>query len=166
MKKLSLLEWAAIAEILGSVGIIISLLFVAYNVNRNTIELRSTNENALLELNDAIISGLLSHTDILSIVDKRQLGEDLSRVDKWGLYVFTVRQFNAWEMAFYRHQDGAFSREQWEAVDEGLGSGLIDGFSACDRQCWENYKVGFGDEFIRHVDAVYADRKKYPSALE
>jgi hypothetical protein len=48
MRKLDLQEWSAVAEIVGTVGIVISLLFVAYTVNRNTIELRSTNENATL----------------------------------------------------------------------------------------------------------------------
>ena len=63
MKKLDLQGWAAVAEIVGTVGIVISLLFVAHSVNRNTVELQSANENAHLQLNDAIIAGLLSNTD-------------------------------------------------------------------------------------------------------
>ncbi|MDH3439391.1 MAG: hypothetical protein OEM63_01470 [Gammaproteobacteria bacterium] len=156
MKKRSLQDWAAIAEILGTVGVVISLVFVAYTVNRNTLELRLVNENVLWQLNDDIISGLLGSSDILSIVDKRDKGEELTRVEEWAMYVFTTRQFNAWEMAFYRFQDGAFSPERWEAVNEGLSSGLIEGFSSCDEECWENFRVGYGADFVRHVDEVYS----------
>ena len=158
MRKLSLQDWSAIAEIIGTVGIVISLLFVAYTVNRNTIELRATNENFQVQMNDAIIADLLSHTDVLSIVDKRDNGKELTQVENWGMTVFTTRQLNLWEMAFYRHHDGLFSPESWGAVNEGYASGLIDGFSACDKKCWEFHKIGFGVEFVRHVDAEYKCR--------
>ena len=158
MRKLDLQAWSAVAEIVGTVGIVISLLFVAYAVSRNTIELRSTNENAQIQMNDEIIAGLLSNTDVFSIVDKRNNGQELTQIENWGMTVFTIRQLNVWEMAFYRHHDGVFSPERWEAANEGYASGLIDGFSACNKECWENYKIGFGTEFVRHVDAEYERR--------
>ena len=95
------------AEIVGTAGIVISLLFVAYTVNRNTIELRSTNENAAIQMNDEIIAGLLSNTDVFSIVDKRDNGQELTQIENWGM----------------------------------------DGLSACDKECWEFYKVGSGAEY-------------------
>lgn len=158
MRKLDLQEWSAVAEIVGTVGIVISLLFVAYTVNRNTIELRSTNENATLQMNDEIIAGLLSNTDVFSIVDKRDNGQELTQIESMGMNVFTLRQLNLWEMAFYRHLDGVYSPERWEAANEGYSSGLIGGFSACDKECWEWYKTGYGADFVRHVDAVYERR--------
>jgi len=158
MRKLDLHEWSAVAEIVGTVGIVVSLLFVAYTVNRNTVELRSANENAQLQLNDEIIAGLLGNTDVFAIVDKRSNGQELSQVEEWGMTVFTTRQLNVWEMAFYRHLDGVFSPERWDAANAGYASGLIDGFSACNHACWEKHKVGFGVEFARHVDAEYARR--------
>ena len=158
MRKLDLQEWSAVAEIVGTAGIVISLQFVAYTVNRNTIELRSTNENAAIQMNDEIIAGLLSNTDVFSIVDKRDNGQELTQIENWGMTVFTLRQLNVWEMGFYRHLDGVYSPERWEAANEGYASGLIDGFSACDKECWEFYKIGFGAEFVRHVDAEYERR--------
>jgi hypothetical protein len=158
MRKLNLQEWSAVAEVVGTAGIVISLLFVAYTVNRNTIELRSTNENATLQMGDEIIAGLLSHTDVFSIVDKRDNGQELTPIESMGMTVFTLRQLNVWEMAFYRHLDGVYSPERWEAANEGYASGLIDGFSTCDKECWEWYKPGYGVEFVRHVDAVYERR--------
>lgn len=159
MRKLNLQDWSAVAEIVGTVGIVISLLFVAFTVNRNTIELRLTNENFQLQLNDEIIAGLLSNTDVFSIVDKRDNGQELTHIENWGMNVFTLRQMNVWEMAFYRHLDGAFTPERWDAVNEGYAGGLIDGFSACDKECWEFFRTGgYGADFVRHVDAVYERR--------
>lgn len=158
MRKLDLQEWSSVAEIIGTVGIVISLLFVAYSVNRNTIELRATNENAAIQMTDEIIAGLLSNTDVLSIVDKRENGRELTQIENWGMTVFTLRQLNVWEMAFYRHLDGVYSPGRWEATNQGYVSGLIDGFSACNKECWDFLKLGFGAEFVRHVDAEYERR--------
>ncbi len=36
MKKLDLTGLAAIAEVIGTIGIVVSLIFVAYSVNSNT----------------------------------------------------------------------------------------------------------------------------------
>lgn len=36
MRKLSLSEWASISDVIGMVGVIISLIFVAVNLERNT----------------------------------------------------------------------------------------------------------------------------------
>ena len=36
MERLKLTEWAALAEIIGTVAIVVSLLFVGYSINRNT----------------------------------------------------------------------------------------------------------------------------------
>jgi hypothetical protein len=85
-------------------------------------------------------------------------GQELTPIESMGMNVFTLRQLNVWEMAFYRHLDGVYSPERWEAANEGYASGLIDGFSACDKECWEWYKTGYGTEFVRHVDAVYERR--------
>ena len=109
MRKLNLQDWSAVAEIVGTVGIVISLLFVAYTVNRNTIELRLTNENFQMQMNDEIIAGLLGNTDVFSIVDKRDNGQELTQIENWGM----------------------------------------DGLSACDKECWEFYKLGSGAEYER-----------------
>ncbi len=155
MKKLDLHGWAALAEIVGTVAVVVSLLFVAFSVNRNTLIVQAANENALIQMNDEIIAGLLSNSDILSIVDKRESGQDLSNVENMSMAVFTLRQFNVWEMAYYRHKDGLYTPERWIVVNEGYADGLMNGFSACDADCWALWRTGFADDFTEHVDSEY-----------
>lgn len=47
MARLKLTEWAASAEIIGTVAIVVSMLFVGYSINRNTKEMQAVNENYL-----------------------------------------------------------------------------------------------------------------------
>ena len=156
MTKLNLQGWAAIAEIIGTAAVVVSLLFLAYSVNRNTIVMQATNENFFVQMNDGIIQDLLAHSDVLAIVDKRNSEQQLTNTELMSMGVFTLRQFNLWEMAFYRNKEGLFADERWQALDLGYADGLMHGFSQCDRQCWESFRPGFGATFAAHVDAVYA----------
>lgn len=47
-EKLSLTEWAAVGELIATLGIVISLLFVAYSINRNTEVNQASTENLIL----------------------------------------------------------------------------------------------------------------------
>jgi hypothetical protein len=68
MRKLNLTEWAAVSEIIGTVAIVISLLFVAYSVNQNTAVMQASNDDFIYELQYArtrdIVSspGMASHS--------------------------------------------------------------------------------------------------------
>ena len=158
MKKRNLSDWAAIAEIIGTTAVVVSLLFVAYSVNRNTVALQAVNENFFFQMNDGIIGDLLSDSDILTIVDKRSRGEELSNVENMSMWVFTLRQFNIWKMAYDRYRDGLYAPDRWLSVNKGYANGLINGFSACDEVCWSRVKLGFAGDFVEHVDAEYTKK--------
>ena len=49
MRKLSLSEWAAIGELVGTFAVFVSLLFVVYSINQNTAAIQGSTENILFE---------------------------------------------------------------------------------------------------------------------
>ena len=48
MKRLTLPEWAAIADIVGTVAVVVSLLFLAHTIEQNTAVTQSANDNFLM----------------------------------------------------------------------------------------------------------------------
>ena len=54
MSMLDLSGWAALAEIVASVAVIVSLLLVAYSIKRNTDEMEVSNSNFLYQLDAEI----------------------------------------------------------------------------------------------------------------
>ena len=58
MKRLSIKKWAALAEIIGTAGVVISLLFVAISISRNTLTLQSQNSTLMYELDVGVIAVL------------------------------------------------------------------------------------------------------------
>ena len=49
MAKRNLAELAAISEIIGTLAVIISLLFVAFNISKNTRVMQAVNDNFLYQ---------------------------------------------------------------------------------------------------------------------
>ena len=60
MRKLSLGEWSSLAEIVATVAVVISLMFVGYSINRNSYILQSTNDSLIFEIQDSIMAEMAS----------------------------------------------------------------------------------------------------------
>ena len=80
MKRLDLTGWAAIAEIVGTVAVVVSLLFVAHSVNRNTSIMQSVNDNFIYQLQDERVRDIVSDPELASIIVKFRHKEDISEV--------------------------------------------------------------------------------------
>jgi len=70
MRKPGLLEWASLAEIVGTTAVVISLLFVAYSLERNTIAVSGQVANDIYDANREIQLTLLTHPELESIIDR------------------------------------------------------------------------------------------------
>ena len=60
MQKFALKEWAAVAEIIAAVAVIISLVFVVQSINQNTAAVQSTNDNFIYDLQYARTRDIVS----------------------------------------------------------------------------------------------------------
>lgn len=67
MNKLRLKDYAALAEVIGTIGIIVSLLFVGYSVIRNTSAMQAANENVIYEQHSALIIKFMDSDGLASI---------------------------------------------------------------------------------------------------
>lgn len=116
---------AAIAELAGAVGVILSLLYVALQVRQNTraqrlhaIQVASDNSARLGELlaKDAELSELfwqgLRHPEALDLASRRRF---LSLLNAF---------FRREAAAFYLHQEAVMSEEIWQARVEALRTTL------------------------------------------
>ncbi len=118
MTILNLTEWAAVAEIIGTAAVVISLLFVAYTVNKNTAVMHASNENFLYEIQFARGRDIVASPGLAAIYAKRRRNEELSEEEQERFHWDKLQDLSSWELAFRRHRDGMFSTEQWEAWDK------------------------------------------------
>ena len=95
MKRLTLPEWAAIADIVGTVAVVVSLLFLAHTIEQNTAVTQSANDNFLYELDDRQQADVDLTEDLATILLKHYNGEELSGIDEFRVRRQVIRQLSA-----------------------------------------------------------------------
>jgi len=101
MAKRSLRDWAAIAEIIGTVMVIVSLLFAVYSIQQNTDQLRVQNENYMFDKMHASLDTIVKDPSFAEIVLKVENQQKLSPSAQPRYTAYTFQRLNLWEMAYF-----------------------------------------------------------------
>lgn len=152
MRRLSLSEWASVGEMVGTAAVIISLLFVAYSINRNTKELQAANENFLYQIQEARRSDEATNPQLSELVVKAKNGGALTPGEQRQYFSHVIRGLNAWELAFIRYQAGLISPTEWPTWDRMYADQAVSDFP---REWWTQARLWYTEDFARHVDAKY-----------
>jgi hypothetical protein len=155
VRRLSLTEWAAVGELVATVGVVISLLFVGFSVRQNTAALQGSMENMLFEQHMDLANHFLADPSLAGILVKMR-GEDpqLTAIEAVRWEKYQLNMLDIWTMAFTRRERGLLAEDQWEAWDEYFTELFRSGGEKLSRQRWEELKYGFKDEFWTHVGAA------------
>ena len=155
MSKLSLNQWAAVSEIIGTAAVVISLIFVAFSINHNTAVMQATNDNFVYELQYARVRDIVSSPGMAAIYVKLDKHEELTAEEQKRFYWDKLQEIGTWEIAFNRHRDGMFSHEQWEGWNNFYIASLTNQFSV---EYWTEVREWYADDFRVHVDSIYAQK--------
>jgi len=136
---------------LGTLAVVISLFFVVHSINRNTAVMQVTNENFLYELTDASLISVVSDPGLSSIYVKSGENVELSEIEKRRIEAQFTRFMNRWNLAFDRYQDGMFAPDKWHVWNASYESSVDKQYL---REQWADWKIGWGDEFVAHVESV------------
>jgi hypothetical protein len=155
MKKLNLKRWAAMAEIFESVAVIVSLIFVAYSVNRNTLVLQTASDRFVYQIQDERVRDIANNSELATLELKVRNNEEVSEVEKHRILSQHLREINMWELAYVQYNQGMYSPDQWMAWNTYYG---IDLTAKLPKKWWEEVRFWYGEDFRGHVDAVYANK--------
>jgi hypothetical protein len=143
-QKLS--DWASVAEILGAAAIVVSLIFVGFQVRQNTDYLRRGENNATMEQASAV---RLLTIDMAEILVKSRNGVDaLSDVEM--LKISTYFREVMWQsfQIFDRERGGYLDEGSW--AQSSATTGLLADPIA--RSWWEQAKQTFPPDFVDAVE--------------
>src|SRR5450755_4478726 len=145
-----------LAQIVASVGVIVSLIFVGLQIRQNTGALQRNEHNSTMEQWTVIRMAIAKHRDIAELMTDGLHGEKvLDAADQFRLE--QLLQENAWA-SFHiwdRTQRGVFPPGTFELTAGAHLSALLA--TTRGRAWWQNAKhVGFVPAFVADVDAVLA----------
>ena len=113
MKKLGLSDWASIAEVIGALAVVISLVYVGIQIKANTIEVRATNRQHLVSRSLAATHNAASNPELASSLTKASAGETLTQSEV-AQYTYFVRgmQYDIQE-AYLLYVEGRLDEPYW-----------------------------------------------------
>ena len=158
MRKLELTEWAAVGELIGTIAVVASLLFVVYSLNQNTNAIHGSTENVLFERHADLASQFISDPTMAAILVKRRSGGTLTEIEavRWEKYELNL--LDIWALAYIRYGRDLLSDDQWNAWDVYFTDLFSDGGEKISKQRWVELERGFDHDFWQHVnDALFAD---------
>ncbi len=151
--NMTLTEWAAVAEILGMVTVVASLLLVVRSIKQNTAAMHTSNDNFIYERQDAILATLVTDASMAELQVKHENKEQLSDVEHVRMWNQHFRDMLMWELAFVRFRQGLFSTASWREWDKAYSIQFLGEFPP---SWWAEARPWVNNDFAEHVDAIYA----------
>ncbi|WOJ93820.1 hypothetical protein R0135_01305 [Congregibacter variabilis] len=113
MKRFGLAEWAHVAEIVGGVAVIVSLLFVGFQVRENTIEIKAASRNQLIGRAHEATKSFATNLELAQTMAKVSDKAPLTKAERVQYsYVLKVVLYDVQE-AFVLNQEGRLGPEFW-----------------------------------------------------
>ena len=114
MARRNLQDWASIAEVIGAIAVVISLLYVGFQVKENTGEVRAANRQQLVNRSFAATHGASANPELAAIVAKLADGKSLTPAESV-LYGYFVRgMLYDIQEAYLLYLEGRLDEEYWQ----------------------------------------------------
>jgi hypothetical protein len=150
--KGSLQDWASLAEIVGAVAIVVSLVYVATEIRENTKALNATSRQSLGDNDLTYFSTAIDSTIVAVAKDKFFRGEEITSLEMSQLKERQHLNFRIFENAYSQYRLGAVEEKEWDRYSRIISLNICDYLPA--RLMWAEVRTGFETEFMAVVDEI------------
>jgi hypothetical protein len=159
---MTLEQYAYLAEILGVVLVIASLVYVAQQLRQNTNMMRANAASEWLQRNFDIAASVIDNQEFAEIWVKGGLEfESLDRVEKQRMLLFERRAFGLWHELYSLHKQNLLPDSTWHEyawVIRNLGN------RQSKREAWKVFKDAYEKPFQEFVESQFAVADSAPRA--
>lgn len=152
MKSKRLQTAAIIAEIVSAIAIVVSLVFVGYELRQSSAISSRDVELILFERGRESNRMVIENEMLASTIIRFENGaQDLTAIDSLWYRLYQDDFFNSWEIAWSYHADLILTDQAWDEWDEWYQAEA----SKLPTFAWTSNRHNFtGVEFRDHVDRV------------
>ena len=144
-RELSLSEWAALAEVIGTLGVIISLVFLVISINRSTAEATAYASQDFFNAVQAVELAIASDAEWSAIVIAgRKADAHLPEIEQFRYDAYVTAMVDNWDLLQTRFDDGLMKLGTLEDWDGYFGEWARRNVSPAtwDRINWQDYNPG------------------------
>ena len=154
---MTLEQYAYIAEIIGVILIIASLVYVARQLRQNTDAQLATSRQATLESDLNMLSDLLQSPELYL----RSLSGELTAVEEFQFEIILVRFLRIREFAWIQYRSGVLDEPTWQSYMRPA-AGLFA--SELAKAWWKRGTYLGNPEFIEYVDRWFVESGIIPDS--
>ena len=155
---------ASVAEIVGALAVVVSLIYLAREVRQNTVASRATMHQQYIDAQMNANRGVSDDPEISTLIANANKDyELLSESELIRLQFVFWNHFNQWHLAFTTQKHSMLETEMFDVVTRGY-SGYIQS-SVAFRNMWKASSFAYDKAFQEHVESVIAgasDAPNYP----
>jgi hypothetical protein len=112
---MSLEDWAAVAEIVGAIAVVATLIYLAIQVKQNTGAIQSSNAMVLHNNISELARDVSSDRDLGDVIVRALEGtNELSPADKLASYAWFFVFLKTGELAHMRYRSGELDKQYWD----------------------------------------------------
>jgi hypothetical protein len=153
MKKLGLSGWANIAEIFASIVLVLSVIYVGLELDRNTKATQSSSWQGIIDKMNDLDAAEASDPEFASIIMRGETAANsLTAAEEWRFDRMAQARLGQLEFAFLALNDGTLGQYHWGAV-EGYTQHMIclPGYLSFWRK---NGATIYHQDFVEHVSLI------------
>ena len=150
---MTLEQWAALAEIVSSIGVVLSLVYVARQLKQNTGMMQVSASSERVDRDYTIVEGMINNKELAELWNMGDSQfDELDAADQTRMLFFERRALILWHHLFNLRDRGLITEMDWEVQDWVISN---IGKRQSVRRAWDMFKGGFNREFIDYVDMKF-----------
>ncbi len=155
---------ASVAEIIGAVAVLVSLIYVANEIRQNTVASRASMHQQYIDTQTNVNRAMSDDPEIAALVARANRDyESLSDEELVRLQFIMFNHFNQWHLAFTTQRNSMLESEMFRTIVRGY-TGYMQS-SVAFQKMWEACGYAYDRAFQEHVASVIADsggQHQYP----
>jgi hypothetical protein len=141
----------AVGEVLGAIGVILTLVYLAVQIRQNTAMMTAQTVQASVDATQRVLLFRAEHAEVRAVLRKARDDEELDRDEFELLAAYLQATFMNFQARLQHNTRGVFDA----SVNESYEKILIDYLEGPYVQRWWDYsKALYGEEFREHCDKI------------
>ena len=140
-----------LGEFIASVGVLITLVYLAIQIRQNTAAIRVQTRQALSETQFANINLRATDPQLSLIIAKVNRNEPLDDDEQARFYYHADASMRQFENAYSHYRAGMLSEEDWQAQRRSI---IVTLRTPLAREMWSGLKHTYNQDFCAAVDAA------------
>jgi len=149
---MTLEQYAYLAEIIGVILVVASLVYLARQIKQSSELLKSGSRQALLANDHSTAKVAIEDSDVFELATK---AEKLSFRDQFRFSMIWIMDMRNREHEYFQYRAGVLDEGAWKSYRQAM---RISGSNARVQKWWKSIgRNAFDPDFVRMVDELHAE---------